>query len=526
MEGYAARPFRPECDSRGRPELPPGWAYRGDSTWFYYLELWEFLAMHPRTAEEARLVDRNWDRVADFRDQHYPQMADILRIQEQRRQEPPRVATDEDETHPIPEEDPEDIESWCPPAADLNWSELPQAFMVDLQATPESQEAGRLTAVYREAGLWAGDKGEIHALRDGEWVTVLLLFGGIGAELEALLKIGTCIKRVLYVDNDPSSREAFFDRLRALHHAYPEQLPQVAYHRTATALPWDICEVGEPELQRHLGPPSTRDHANFDPIHLVTVSSPCQGFSRANRQAVGLEDSRSGLVAEAWRIISLLQRLHRPQAYEPGYIFEMVDASDHTSPAARWGFHQMELIAGGAAGSGIRLDAAKLGSGAHRTRVFWTNMAPATAIQERYNIVNRDDIRGAIDATGALDRFRQVQLARTDDPAVPGYYRINRQGEPIKAFPTLVATPGSYAFRFQAPDQAGPGMVYDRNVREWQEPNAAERERIMGMEPGSTEGRNRTEVERRRLIGSAVDVRAYAWLCKEIRRWRVIHHNE
>ena len=48
----------------------------------------------------------------------------------------------------------------------------------------------------------------------------------------------------------------------------------------------------------------------------------------------------------------------------------------------------------------------------------------------------------------------------------------------------------------------------------------------MGMEPGSTEGLRTTEAERCRLIGSAVDVRAYAWLCKEIRRWRILHRDE
>ena len=107
-----------------------------------------------------------------------------------------------------------------------------------------------------------------------------------------------------------------------------------------------------------------------------------------------------------------------------------------------------------------------------------------------------------------------------------GYFRINKRGEPMRAFPTLVATPSSYAFRFQGPDQPGPGMVYDRNLREWQEPNANERKRIMGMLPGSTRGFNVCEEERRRMIGSAVDVRAYTWLCKEIRRWRVITKDE
>lgn len=186
----------------------------------------------------------------------------------------------------------------------------------------------------------------------------------------------------------------------------------------------------------------------------------------------------------------------------------------------------MELISGGYPGSGIRLDAARLGSAAHRTRVFWTNLANAAEIQERYAGVKRDDIWDRVDAQHVLDRFRTVQLAQADDPAVPGYYSVNRKGEPMQVFPTLVATKSSYAFRFQAPDKPGPGMVYDRNKREWEEPNADERERIMGLLPESTRAFNVCEQERRRLIGSAVDVRAYTWLCNEIRRWRVINKDE
>ena len=63
-------------------------------------------------------------------------------------------------------------------------------------------------------------------------------------------------------------------------------------------------------------------------------------------------------------------------------------------------------------------------------------------------------------------------------------------------------------------------MVYDENLREWQEPNAGERERIMGLLRGSTEAWGVSEADRRRLIGAAIDVRAYAWLCKQIMRWR------
>jgi hypothetical protein len=67
---------------------------------------------------------------------------------------------------------------------------------------------------------------------------------------------------------------------------------------------------------------------------------------------------------------------------------------------------------------------------------------------------------------------------------------MNFTGEPIGAFPTLVATAQSFAFRRQEggpiPGRHGPVMVYDPEMRGWMEPTADNRELIMGMLPGST----------------------------------------
>ncbi|GAQ91226.1 putative retrotransposon protein [Klebsormidium nitens] len=52
-------------------------------------------------------------------------------------------------------------------------------------------------------------------------------------------------------------------------------------------------------------------------------------------------------------------------------------------------------------------------------------------------------------------------------------------------------------------------MVYDENMREWQEPNAGERVRIMGLLRGSTEALGVSETDRSRLIGAAINVRAW-----------------
>jgi hypothetical protein len=117
------------------------------------------------------------------------------------------------------------------------------------------------------------------------WVTVLCLFAGIGAELEGLLQAGIWVRKLLVVEIDPVARRILEFRVRCLHRRYPDQLPAVACKGLLTAMPADIRLVGGLELER------------FMPIHVVTVSSPCQGLFRANRNGRGLADHRSQLIA-------------------------------------------------------------------------------------------------------------------------------------------------------------------------------------------------------------------------------------
>jgi bisphosphoglycerate-independent phosphoglycerate mutase (AlkP superfamily) len=70
-----------------------------------------------------------------------------------------------------------------------------------------------------------------------------------------------------------------------------------------------------------------------------------------------------------------------------------------------------------AAGDGegfVAVDAAKLGSPAHRVRVFCTNLAPVEGIRERYAAYDRDRAMGRKEAQGCLDlgwmsQHRKVQ---------------------------------------------------------------------------------------------------------------------
>jgi site-specific DNA-cytosine methylase len=127
-------------------------------------------------------------------------------------------------------------------------------------------------------------------------VTVLCLFAGIGAELEGLLQARVWIRKLLVVKVDPVARRILEYRVRCLHRRYPHQVPAIACEGLLTAMPADIRLVGVTELE------------GFTPIHVVTVASPCQGLSRANRNGRGLADPRSELIGNAFRILTYLSR--------------------------------------------------------------------------------------------------------------------------------------------------------------------------------------------------------------------------
>ncbi|GJP66280.1 hypothetical protein CLOP_g23170 [Closterium sp. NIES-67] len=84
-------------------------------------------------------------------------------------------------------------------------------------------------------------------------------------------------------------------------------------------------------------------------------------------------------------------------------------------------------------------------------------------------------------------------------------------GAPRQAWPTLVATPGSYAFRMQD-GQPGPGMVQVLSTGEWEEPLAVERERAIGYLRNATAVEGVMEAERWRALGGAIDQHTLVWL--------------
>jgi hypothetical protein len=331
---------------------------------------------------------------------------------------------------------------------DVSWNELPQAFMASIDGvTVDTGHWGLLGThwwVQRGEPRGLGD----HLLKwDDEWeravavepaegkerpaqlrtrldgcVTVLCLFAGIGAELEGLLKAGLRVRKLLVVEIDPVARRILEYRVGALHHRYPDQLPAVACKGLLTALPADIRNVGPKELMRYM------------PIRVVTVSLPCQGLSRANRNGRGLADPRSELISQAWRILAFLSK---HQTIKPAYTFKMVDARDHPSQDARDAFTIIDRVSGGATDTAVVLDAAKLGSAAHRVRAFWTKAAPPKVLRQRCAQFDREWVQDRKEAQDVLHNGRDIR----------GFHRMNIHVEPIRVFPTLVSMAQSFAFR-------------------------------------------------------------------------------
>jgi hypothetical protein len=100
------------------------------------------------------------------------------------------------------------------------------------------------------------------------------------------------------------------------------------------------------------------------------------------------------------------------QRLKPAYTFEMVDARDHPSQDARDGFTIIDRVTGGAIDTAVVIDAAKLGSAAHRVLPFWTNAAQSGTLKQRYAQFDREWVNDR-KRQDVLRNGRRVNMAPT-----------------------------------------------------------------------------------------------------------------
>jgi hypothetical protein len=311
-------------------------------------------------------------------------------------------------------------------------------------------------------------------------LVLLELCGGICAGLEMVLRNGVVVRDYLYADIDPAARIAAQHRMANLAAQYPDQFsPDLA--RTAFRLPQDVRDITYDAL--------LAAGASKDVPWLVVAGWPCQDLSPAGHGR-GLEGARSNLFFSVQRILTDLQQL---QPTPPAYMLE--------NAAVQHNFNHPQMGAAAFAeltahlGQPICLDAAQFNARVHRLCNYWTNLANPVVVQQATACWHRapnllvDDI---------LDPNRTAQEARRD--GTHPYYPANKRGTPLSALPTIVAYPGSHAYR-----DGRPGMVWDRGLQCLVEPNADERERAMGYLTGSTAAPGLTQGQRCTLIGNNID---------------------
>ena len=316
-----------------------------------------------------------------------------------------------------------------------------------------------------------------------EGITLVELFAGIGTGLAAVLEAGLKVRRYIHVDSGFAANRAARHHVQRLLGLYPEQLPPSAIRGCFGKLPRDVTLISDDDLRR------------LGHVDLIIAGWPCQGHSRAG-SGRGLDDPRSGLFAD---LLRLIQWWSTHQSTPPGYIFENVPPLGDTRTKVREDSAYIHHLLG----PPTFVDAAAMGSYAHRPRWIWTNLVSSALLTLALAQVQRPFHRRVTDI---LDDHRVTLMVTKDDE--PPLAVVNRAGYDRAAFPTLMCYPGSFAFRAQ-----GPGMVWDDVSQAYEEPSADERERAMGFLTGTTAAPGLSEGQRRFLLGQAIDLNTLVWVC-------------
>ena len=227
-----------------------------------------------------------------------------------------------------------------------------------------------------------------------EGIVLLELFAGLSTGLAAVLEAGLSVSTYVYVDNNDMVNKAAKHHIKQLQARYPRQLPASDVQGCMSRLPGDISLIGEEDLQR------------LGRVDLVMAGWPCQGHSRAGLEK-GLQDPRSGLF---WELLRLLRWWQRMQATPVGYILENVPPLGIVDPQVQ---ADAQLVCR-YLGKPVAVDAAALGSYAHRLRWKWTNLANASGISAALHQLARPAGRHV---DHILDRGRHAQVVvHADQP--------------------------------------------------------------------------------------------------------------
>jgi len=324
-------------------------------------------------------------------------------------------------------------------------------------------------------------------------------FGGLCAGLEMLLTAGVKVVRYLYSDISKAAQRVATVRVQRLAERFPHLLTSAAIEGM-WALEPNVKNITSQSLQH-------RVQEHWGTPWIVIAGFECQDMSTAGT-GQGLGGRRSGTYHALY---SILESLY---GFMPlGHLVYMIEnvAAQHN-----WRHTSVRVVDFPRVctdlGWPLCVDAAGQGSYAHRLRNFWTNAVDVYQAQLRLDAVHRDDSRRAqhILLPGATAR-----VSKYTDRAP--FYPCNVRGQHMRAFPTLVCAPGSYAFRDEE-DREGMGMVWDSGLNRHRELLPVEREVALGYEADSTKAPDVTEAQRHKITGGCMDQYCLAGI------WKAFQH--
>ncbi len=326
--------------------------------------------------------------------------------------------------------------------------------------------------------------------KEGDSVVVLELFGGLCGGAAAALAAGLCVEEVFYCDADEVAAAAAAHHWTLLVAAYPEQVGLRA-RRLNRELPQDVTKI----KAKHLVAQGLHSCKRL----LLFAGWPCQGRSVAGLQR-GIRDERSSLAVDLHRLMGQIDalRLGQPGAKQMTYVLENAAVGPTVSEDVRLDQQRACQLFG----KPLILDGAQFDGYSHRERCIWTNIGRLSSLAAALQRWRRDP---ALRAQDVLQPGRTVAKSPvTDGRGAGARYPCNVTGAELRAWPTLMASAGSYAFVGERE-----GVVLDHNVQNARgeplatEPNATERERILGYLPDATAAAGVTETQRCSLLGNS-----------------------
>ena len=260
------------------------------------------------------------------------------------------------------------------------------------------------------------------------------------------------------------------------------QLPASAILGFDTRLPHNIA---------HCNPKFLAPVAHRGPVDLLGASWECQSISRVGRRQ-GVNDPRFRFFFNMIQIINFFQG---EQIVPLTYLLENI----YPGRTCTHAMQNTSNMVQGFIGAPVLIDAADVGSAAHRVREYWSNfLAPA-------------DLQAAMPTLMTPSPPMQQILHPYHIPCRPRYtdrrpfapHNIARGAR--LCMPTVVSYLRSSAYRLAENGQPKEGEVYNTNIKRWEELDVLEKEVLLGYNRNETASPDVTKDDRSICLARALD---------------------